>query len=571
MLAYKRGYVDRFLPLTLDYLAKVKGKSHHFYMRHVLSCLVFIITVLATHGQANIVYPQNGRTNSDSLQQKLKSLWTRGYIFSSFDSTATSDSEFYLGKKYKGQLRALRIIDEKNDTSMAASINPRKAIPTEINKQIDVFANNGYPFAAVRWDSIVLFEKSYDGYLTLATGPKVSYDSLEFISETKLSNRFISQVLNVELGTPFSERSFRDIPGVFAGLSFVRLKQVPEVTFDQGKANIYLDLEEVKSNLFEGIVGIFPPQNDQSKLIVTGYLNLRLNNLFNSGKGFGITWNKFDATSQQLALTYSQPYIFGSRLFMGFDFNLLKQDSTFINQEWDVIAGTPLGRKLKLYFGFNRSNGSLISPDNEQISLGYSDYKSSEYLVGIKNDQYGTPIPWRNDVRIASQMSLGEKKINRNSAISDDVYDSMKLITTSLQARAAVEQQVTFGKNYAFYQSLSGRLFYNDQLLQNELIRLGGIKSIRGFNENTFYARHYVLNRLEIRQYFERSSYVHLFADHLLMESLNTTRFASGYGGGLSLNTNNGFLTFAVATGITRDISFNPSNVKIHIGYTSVF
>ncbi len=131
-------------------------------------------------------------------------------------------------------------------------------------------------------------------------------------------------------------------------------------------------------------------------------------------------------------------------------------------------------------------------------------------------------------------------------------------------------QQILAGKTTLFLGYNMG-LYENAQILRNELYRMGGLKSLRGFNENFFFAQNYFLSRLELRQYFEQSSFLFLFYDQLIFNVFEQWNQPLGLGAGLSLNTNNGLFSFAFALGSSSDIPFDINNTKIHLGYTSRF
>ena len=60
---------------------------------------------------------------------------------------------------------------------------------------------------------------------------------------------------------------------------------------------------------------------------------------------------------------------------------------------------------------------------------------------------------------------------------------------------------------------LRGEGLLNPRLFINDLFRLGGLNSLRGFNENQFYTSAYAVATAEFRQFIGADSYVFLFAD----------------------------------------------------------
>lgn len=109
----------------------------------------------------------------------------------------------------------------------------------------------------------------------------------------------------------------------------------------------------------------------------------------------------------------------------------------------------------------------------------------------------------------------------------------------------------------------------------NELHRVGGLNSIRGFNENAFYASRYLINTVETRLYFEESSYLFLFADYAIVAyQIPTQSFEDkpfGAGLGISFTTKGGVFNFAFAMGSSAFQQLATNQAKVHFGYVSRF
>ena len=114
-----------------------------------------------------------------------------------------------------------------------------------------------------------------------------------------------------------------------------------------------------------------------------------------------------------------------------------------------------------------------------------------------------------------------------------------------------------------------------DQLFFNDLFRLGGLNSIRGFNEMFFYASHYIIGTLEYRYLFENESQLLVFVDgSIIGHDLNVDSYLDnpvGTGAGISISTKAGLLNLIYAVGYSKEQPFNIRYSKIHIGYTGRF
>ncbi|MBV6641677.1 MAG: hypothetical protein KI791_13210, partial [Cyclobacteriaceae bacterium] len=434
------------------------------------------------------------------------------------------------------------------------------------------FITKGYPFAQLHWEEIRQDSKNrIHARLKIDPGPFIVNDTVVILNPIKTKRHFIQQSVHLELGKPFNENSYQNIGNKLQQLDFLELAAPPDIAFSGGRATAYLRLKEEESSSFEGIIGLLPNQTSNGGMLVTGYLDLDLGNLFYSGKQLQLNWQQFAAQSQQLSVGYSHPYLFGSDVMVGGSFNLIKQDTTFITRDIKIEVGTFLfGKSLRFDGAYSRSSGSLITPNIERVSsqtfADYSiDYYSTRLSRQVRTNTFSNY--WAFDV----ESTIGKKTIENNAALPASYYDTLNTVSTVYRLKAKLNwQQILLGQTALFLEYSMG-LLENTQILRNELYRVGGLRSLRGFNENFFFSQNYFLSRLELRQYFEQRSFLFLFYDQMIFQAFDQWSTPLGLGTGLSLNTNNGLFSFAFALGSSKEIPFDINNTKIHLGYTSRF
>ena len=497
-------------------------------------------------------------------------LWNQGFIFSGLDSVVSERIYFHAGEKYRSEIDQLAVYNAEQDTFELWK--PKKqSFQSSVQKQLATYANRGYPFVRITWDSVRIEGDLAKGFLRIVPGPVVVYDSLVLLGGIKKGRAFLQTALNLEVGKPFSERTFQNLTKSIARLQYLEMVGPPDVAFEHGKATVFLDLDKRKSSSFEGVVGLLPGQSASNGVMVTGFLDLQLANLFQSGKRFLFTWNKFADESQSLDLGYYHPFFLSSKLFLDIDFQLLKQDTTFLTQSWNLSTGTNIGPMSEIFFGYENVNGVLITPNESNIRENLADFTSKQYMIGIRDVLYDQEMGMKSPFRYHVRLVLGDKHISKNPSIDQEAYDTLHRQTSLVRITAGAKYLIELKKRTALHHQWEGQILINDQILTNELARIGGLKTLRGFNENFFYASNYALSRLELRQYFEEYSHFMLFYDQLLMENHGVVSYPRGFGAGLSLDTSNGLFTFALAMGMSRQIPADPANIKIHIGYTSKF
>ena len=118
-------------------------------------------------------------------------------------------------------------------------------------------------------------------------------------------------------------------------------------------------------------------------------------------------------------------------------------------------------------------------------------------------------------------------------------------------------------------------MIYSKQIFDNELDLIGGLHTIRGFDELSLPVSSYSLLNTEFRYVFERTSALFVFYDVAYFEkrytSLDSFNYAMGFGAGLDLKTNAGIFSIVFAVGKQNENAFAFNASKIHLGYKSSF
>ena len=498
----------------------------------------------------------------------LNEFWREGYLFAAQDSLvhAPDMSTLYLHRGSKVNIVVDSVMMEETQVKMSPSYNT-------IGSYLEHLVDAGYPFAMLSWDSLYTGKKGQvHGVLELKSGPFIENDTIHLLSSIETRKDFIQRTLDMRVGEPYSESGFQNIPRKIRRVSFLKLKSLPDIGFSGGKAKVYLDVQELPASSFEGVIGFLPNQAQGDKLQVTGYLDLQLANLFSTGRALSMKWQKFSFQSQQLDLAYHHPYLFNSKILLDFGFNLVKQDTTFINRRLEFGVGTYLWKNIIFNGNYNRFSGNLTTSNSDIIQdQGIADYKTDLYTVNLSNSIREDDFQFTNDWTFRMGFSVGKKSIERNPNVPTSFYDSIDQETTLFKFDLSSSiQRVLFGKTALFYRLTTGGI-ENKEILKNELYRIGGLKSLRGFNENFFYAQYFVSNRIELRQYFESRSYFMAFYDNMFYKTNSFTDIPMGLGVGFSLATSNGLFNFAYALGSSDQQAFSFTESKIHFGYISRF
>ena len=439
--------------------------------------------------------------------------------------------------------------------------------------------NQGYPFATVGLDSVHLSGHDIAGRVVLKRGPVVMFDSLQLVGNTKTKKRFLTKYLQIFPNQPFSQQRVAAAAQLLRQLPYVKLRAEPEIRFAQGRARVYLLLDDRPSNQFDAIVGILP-NADASKTGVqfTGDVTINLRNIKGGGKQLGLQFRKTDALSQLLDAQYVHPNFFGTPLEVAGTFSLYKQTNAFltIRPRLQVTYPTMLAGRVS-FFAEQRSSFLLDTLSNKTVLPEIIDSQYNFYGLGYAwNSLDDLFFPHRGYL-LNAQAAVGTKTISKNARLKPELYDGLALRSTQYTFGLRVERYFPVKRAGVLLLRLRGEGLFNPRLFTNDLSRLGGLNSLRGFNENQFYTSSYAVATAEFRQFIGADSYVFLFGDQAYFRhDVVNERFTdqpTGLGAGLSFRTAAGLFQFVYSVGQASSIGqkFALGTSKIHFGLTSRF
>ena len=437
--------------------------------------------------------------------------------------------------------------------------------------------NQGFPFATVGLDSIRLDGAAIAGRVVLKRGRAVVFDSLQIVGNTKTKKRFLTKYLQLFPGQLFSQQRVDAAAQLLRQLPYVKLRAEPEVRFALGRARVYLLLDERPSNQFDAIVGILPNANArQTGVQFTGDVTINLRNIKGGGKQLGLQWRKTDALSQLLDVQYVHPNFFGTPFEVAASFNLYKQTYDFTTIRPRLQVTYPTARAGRVSF-FAEQRGSFIDSVRDKSVLPATlDAQYNSYGIGYDFNSLDDLFFPHRGYLISGQGALGTKTITKSSLLRPELYDGLALRTTQYSLSLRAERYLPVKRAGVLLLRLRGESLRNPQLLINDLYRLGGLNSLRGFNENQFYTSTYAVATAEFRQFIGPESYAFLFFDqaYLRRDLANATaNQPTGLGAGLSFRTAAGLFQFVYSVGQSgyANQSFGLRTSKIHFGLTSRF
>jgi hypothetical protein len=172
-------------------------------------------------------------------------------------------------------------------------------------------------------------------------------------------------------------------------------------------------------------------------------------------------------------------------------------------------------------------------------------------------------------------LSAGQQTIVRNSSLPGSIYEDLEMKSTRFEIDLMMEKRWKLSQQSTLSLSTQSNLSSGKDFFENQMKRLGGFSSLKGFDELSLLASSYIFGDAEIRFFTSEKTYFSGFINGGWYERKQKDDyyrdFPLGIGTGLNLETQAGIFSIYVALGMKKDDPPQLRNSKIHIGYTSVF
>ncbi len=538
-------------------------------------------------------------------QTLVEGLQRRGFLAASIDSMVVLDNStrawLYLGDQYRwGKLLVdSTILDIATDGLDAMQSNADNMLnPASMyllkEKVLRFFEENGYPFAVVQLDSSYFMGNELCAILKAVKGPLYRIDSIHVEGPVLVRKEFLQKYLAMGDGGIFRKSKLDAISERLIALGFVRETRPWDLTLLGTGASLNLYLEPQRNNRFNLLAGLMPSsQQHGGKMLLTGEGELALKNSFGRGEALSLNWQQLQVKSPRLQIGFQKPYLFSSNAGIDVGFNLLKKDSSFINVFTRIGLQYEVTQKQSAKIFFQQQTSNLIVVDTNFIKRTrklpqFLDVQHS--TLGLNLQYFGADNRFnpRKGMDFELMVQGGTRKIRKNNAIINlkkdqanagfdfaALYDTVKLSSSQFKMLVNLNAFIPLGGQSTFRSGLRSGWMQGNQLFLNELFQLGGNKTLRGFDEESFYASAFAIATLEYRYLMGPSSYLFSFLDaaNLGRKSIqgNGGGKYAGIGLGCTFETKSGLFSLAYAAGKNNNLPFNFRASKIHFGFVSLF
>lgn len=535
------------------------------------------------------------------ITQLPKHLQAQGYITSSIDTFYQKDNIFFvklfLGEKYIwNEIRANEndwpVLNMAGIYKNTFSKKPvEQGVVEKVYAQLlDYFENNGYPFARISLDSIILQGGHISGKLNIDPGQVYYMDSIIIKGQAKISSSFLWNFLNIPPHSLYNKTALDNLNKRIAELPYILQTQPWEIKMLNTGAILYLYLDNKKSNQVDVLLGLLPSNGQVGgKLLLTGEANLNIHNPFGYGETLSLNWQQFQNKSPRLNIFFQRPYIFQSPFGISTGFQLYKKDSSYLNLQAQLGIQYLLSARQSgtVYIKLARTN--LLDVDTLFVKTTHHlpdviDLSSIGLVLqyDFNNTDYRFNPRKGNDFQV--QAGFGNKQIRKNNTILqlkdtafdfESLYDTVRLKSYQVSTRLTASHYFPIGGQSTFKTTVYAGYYHSPAYYLNEMFQIGGYQILRGFDEESIYCNRYAVGSFEYRYLLGQNSFLFGFADLGMAHFENTfshfTHTYIGAGAGIAFETNAGIFNISYAIGKRDDLTFDFKQSKIHIGFISLF
>lgn len=446
-------------------------------------------------------------------------------------------------------------------------------------KIIVYYENNGYPFASVNLDSVVINGNRIAAVINVQKNKFFKIDSVKISGTAKINQGFIYRYLSLKPGMAYNEELISS--------SFQKLSQLPFVSQSTGpvtrltdKTNkLILFLDKKNASQFDGIVGVLPDA-DTKKTILTGDVKLKVvNGVFKNGETFDLEWRRLKSQTLDFSGQVNYPFIFGSPVGADYNLKIYRRDTTFIDVNNNLGLHYYFKELNNLKVFYKQRSTSLISTSGYSLAAtlpDYADIVTQSYGLGMQLEKLDYRFNPRKGISVNLSGQTGNRNIKKNPNINELAYENVLLRSVQYQAEGIAAIYIPLYRNNILKLGMQGAtVFGNSTIYRNELFRIGGLKTLRGFDEESIFASTYVIPTIEYRFLFSQNSHLLLFAQGAWYENNSNHSYINdtpmSFGGGINFETKAGILSLNYGIGNQLGNGFDFRSGKIHFGLTALF
>ena len=220
-------------------------------------------------------------------------------------------------------------------------------------------------------------------------------------------------------------------------------------------------------------------------------VHLKLQNSLQRGEVIEFNWKQLPNKTQDLKIHLLYPFLFNTPFGVDGNLSIYRKDSTYTDviKNFGVQYSISGNNYLKAFVTDKESNlGSTEGLENITVLPAYADISILSYGATFHFEKLDYRINPTKGYMFEFIGSTGNRTIKKNASINPIAYDSLELQSVTYEGVLNADFYLSLGGKNVLNLGTKSGLIFNDQLFTNELYRIGGLKSLRGFDEESIYA-----------------------------------------------------------------------------------
>ncbi|MCS6979987.1 MAG: BamA/TamA family outer membrane protein [Flavobacteriales bacterium] len=547
------------------------------FLRAGAQSLPFVLRVLPDKGskaqKSTILKFQDSLAALAWIDNQLRGLWQQGFLNTELHATRRSADTLEIGLLKGHPNRNFILITPERRMAMRYSVGALYA--RYVMPYLQREENSGFPFSQFWVDSLRTSLGAMEVFGRWEKGPRIYFDSISVAGSAQVSPRFLEAYLGIRKGSPYREKIIRAARQRLERLPFATAAEPAKIYFVDSLARIRVLLNKRPCSSVYGFLGIAPASPFNARLLLMGEARLQLYHALGFGESVDLEWRRLQVRTQSLRAGLAWPYIFNTPLGLDGRFDYYRKDSSFQNIQLALGIRYLFPGQNYLRFSYQRFISQLI--ERSQLS----GLKTLPQAHDVTMNLASLGVHWHNTDNlynpgsgfiVEGEASAGLRNMPRLPELPDTLYRGTPLKAPFWNSTFRAESFLGVVHPWVLRLALAGGLVGGPAVFQNQLYRLGGLRQLRGFNEESLFASRFGVLTVEPRLRFERQSFICLFANGGLLKYQNGVyAWPLGFGAGGALNTKAGQLELYYAYGVLQGAPLRWREPRIHVAYRALF
>jgi outer membrane protein assembly factor BamA len=460
--------------------------------------------------------------DDETLRSRLPRLLTRyvddGYLDVALTLRSTSEGDHALTIEPGARVRLGRrlttgvpreLLDELDERATLTPGDPFsvEGLERDLTRATERLVEGGYAFAETHVSDLTREGDAVSYRLAVVPGERVMVDSLHVEGLGVTRPATAARIAGFVPGRTFRESERRAVrerlvrSGLFVRVGEVRLRTLPD-----GGGAYTVDVEEAPSTLITGVVGVGGADQE-----LTGLLDVTLANLFGTARSFRALWEGRGSGRVYYEIAYREPWILGLPAAISGQFRQDQEDTLYTRTDW--LADVEY---------------SVL--DNLVLRAGWQSEESTTPLALLErttraSTRFGLRWDGRDDAFAPRRGGLIDATGTRGTQ-KERFAEGPRIEREVTTLEAHTEVHVPIGVATGLFAGTTGyvRQARGESLRPENLYPLGGVSTIRGYEERRFRTGLGTAVTVELRRYLASASAarVHGFVDAAYMDPART-------------------------------------------------